>query len=256
MNKDFFKLPDKVFGFNITFLKLFIVPFLILLAFVVSFNLVISPKFSSLSDQNKSISLVNQQIDLTTQKINYLSSVDQEQIKNDIGYLESAVLQEKNSYFLVGVIRKVADKYGFSVSSFSVSAIEVKNNDSKGTLKVADKDVATKLPISVVLYGPDSERVNLIMALENTLPILFIDSLDISSSSGYSTLDMKISSYYIAEKSDLVSGDLSLKDLIPTQEENDLLKTISSFSRVDSGFSAVGDTSSFVKYDRENPFTL
>lgn len=255
MNKDFFKLPDNVFGLNISFLKLFIVPFFVLLLFIISFNLVITPKFSELSNLNNSIKSINQQINLTTQKITYLSSVDQEQIKNDADFLESAVLQEKNAYFLVGVVRQVADDYGFAVNSFLIKSIEIKD-DKAGTLKVSDKDVAVKLPIEVSLYGPDDKRVELISALEKTLPILFIESFEVSSAGGFSSLDMVIASYYVPEKIDIASSNLTLTDLIPSEEENNLLKTISSFKRVSNTGESVGTTTPFVKYDRQNPFTL
>lgn len=257
MNKDFFKLPDKVLGINVSFLKLFVVPFLVLVGFIVTLNLIIVPKFSELTTLNKSISLVNEQISLTNQKINYLSSIDQQQIQNDVAYLESAVLQEKNAYFLVGIIRQVADKYNFSLTTFSIGSLDIKSDESS-TLKVANADVATKMPLTLTLEGPDEKRVEMITALEKTLPILFVDSLDISSSGGTSNLEMTISSYYIAEKNDLVSGNLSLSDLIPTQEENDLLQTISSYNKVESGLSTLGSGGSgtFVEYERENPFTL
>ena len=257
INKDFFKLPDKVFGINTSFLKLFLVPLLVLLVFVISVNLVVVPKFSQISELTNSISSINKEIDLTVQKINYLSSVDQQQIQKDVGYLESAVLQEKNSYLLVGVVRNVADRYGFGISSFSISSIEVKNDNQKETLKVADKDVAVRMPIELTLIGPDAKKVELITALENTLPVLFVDNLEISNLAGISTLNMVISSYYIAENNNTVSGNLSLNDLIPTEEENNLLKTISSFNKIDNGISGgVNDADSFVKYDRPNPFTL
>ncbi len=254
MNKDFFKLPEKVFGVNISFLKLFIVPVLVLLGFIVSLNLIILPKFSGLSTLNDSINEVNSQIKLTDQKINYLSSVDQEQIQSDANYLNSAVLQEKNSYVLIGVIRSVADRYGFNITTFSISSLELKGDEK--TLKVADKDVAARLPLSLTLVGPDDRRVEMLTALENTLPILFINTLEISNSNGISTLDMIVSSYYVAEKTDLVSGNLSLEDLIPTQEENDLLQTISGFTRMDDSILTIGETSDFVEYQRENPFSL
>lgn len=254
MNKDFFKLPDKVFGINISFLKLFVAPVLVLLGFIVSLNLIIIPKFSGLSELNTSINEVNSQIKLTDQKINYLSSVDQDQIRNDANYLNSAVLQEKNSYVLIGVIRGIADQYGFNITTFSISSLDLKSDEK--TLKVADKDVAIRLPLSLTLVGPDARRVEMLTALENTLPILFINTLDINNSNEISTLDMVVSSYYVAEKTDLVSGNLSLEDLIPTQEENDLLQTISGFTRMDESILTIGETSDFVEYKRENPFSL
>ena len=254
MDKDFFKLPEKVFGVNVSFLRLFVAPVLVLLGFIVSLNLIIIPKFSGLSQLNSSVDEVNSQIKMTDQNINYLSSVDQDQIQNDANYLNSAVLQEKNSYVLIGVIRGVVDQYGFNITTFSINSLDLKSDEK--TLKVADKDVATRLPLSLTLVGPDAKRVEMLTALENTLPILFINTLEMSSSGGISTLDMVVSSYYVAEKTDLVSGNLSLEDLIPTQEENDLLQTISGFTRMDASILTIGETSAFIKYQRENPFSL
>ena len=68
---------------------------------------------------------------------------------------------------------------------------------------------------------------------------------------------MTISSYYVAENANSVTGNLSLSDLIPTEEENNLLKTISSFNKIQSGIPGGADSNdSFVKYERQNPFTL
>lgn len=248
------KLPEKVFGVSVSLLRLFVIPFLVLLGFIISFNLVIMPRFSELSGVNKSIDLVEKQTDMTIQKINYLSSVDQEQIKLDADSLESAVLQEKNSYLLVGVVRGIADKYGYLVNSFSIGSIDIKSGQD--SIRLADKNVAVRLPLDVSLSGPTDKKIELLTAIEHALPILFIDDLKMTNDGDDSTLAMTISSYYVADN-DLSINDLSLSDLIPTTEENDLLKTIGSFSRVSDGSSfGIGSTLPFVKYERVNPFTL
>lgn len=41
-------------------------------------------------------------------------------MQRDEGLVSSALLPEKNAYFLVNVVRKIADKYGYMVDSFSV----------------------------------------------------------------------------------------------------------------------------------------
>jgi len=249
--KDFLKLPDKIFGIEAAFLRLFIVPFLVLLGFLVSFNLVISPKFSELSQINQSVKSIDQQIDSITQKINYLTSVDQQQIKNDASFLDSAVLQEKNLYLLVGVVKDVANKHEFTVDSFLINSMNIKDSN---TLKVSDKNAAVRLPVEFTLSGPDAERINLITDLENTLPIIFIDSLDVSTDGDTANLDLVVSSYYISDGDNLNLNNLNLSDLTPTEEENNLLKTISGFTKI-SGITDTGSTEPFVKYDRQNPFT-
>ena len=78
------------------------------------------------------------------------------------------MVKEKDSYLLVGVIRNISDKYGFQVSGFSINPGKLKGEVSQ-TLKVADKDVAIKMPINVVLLGPSGSSLDLIKSLENSL---------------------------------------------------------------------------------------
>jgi hypothetical protein len=96
----------------------------------------------------------------------------------------------------------------------------------------------------------------LIKALENSLPILFIDKLDTKTVGAISDLDMIVSSYYVADKPDLVSGNLTLNDLKPTKEETDLLTTISQFERVEFLENSPTEETKFVKYYRVDPFSL
>lgn len=263
MSSSFFKMPEKIFGVSSSLIKLFLLPLGIVVAFLVSLGLVILPKFESISKVNSLIKTTKNQIKSVAEKKAYLMSVDQEELSKNESYLSSAVLQEKNSYLLVGVVRSIADKYGFQVKSFSINPIKIKEeseSSSVSLLKVATKDVATKMPINVTLSGPEEKSLDLVKAMENSLPILFIDNFDISTRFGVSELELLISSYYIPDKTDLVSGNLTLADLQPTKEETDLLNQISQFDRNESLIQSLKDQSaeekSFVKYERENPFTL
>lgn len=261
MSSSFFKMPEKIFGISSSLIRLFFLPLGILVAFLISLGTIILPKFESISNLNQSIKTIKGQIKSVAEKKAYLMSVDLDELNKNESYLSSAVLQEKNSYLLVGVIRSIADKYGFQVKSFSISPIKIKEGESStSSLKVATKDVATKMPINVILSGPELKSLDLIKALENSLPILFIDNFDISTRFGVSDLELSISSYYVPDKANLVSGNLTLTDLQPTKEETDLLNQISQFERNESLIKSLNDQSSedksFVKYQRENPFTL
>ena len=61
------------------------------------------------------------------------------------------------------------------------------------------------------------------------------------------------------DNQNLISGNLTLNDLIPTQEENDLLSKISQFNKDDSLTKSLIDQGSqgktYVDYSRNNPFT-
>lgn len=248
------KAPDKIFGIERALIKLFLVPLMVIFLFLISLGLVIVPKVDSIKENISTISSLNSQINLTEQKKNYLASIDIEQLNQEADVLNRAVLKEKKSYLLVGVVRSIADNFGFQIKSFLVNPGEVKN-DSTTTLKVSDKETAVKMPVNVVLAGPSDLNLDLIKALENSLPILFIDKFSSETSNGFSELDMTISSYYVPDKTDYTSGNLSLSDLQLTTEESDLLSEISEFGSNGGISEGVGDTY-FIEYNRYNPFSL
>jgi hypothetical protein len=251
----FFNMPDKIFGISSGLIKLFLPPLLVVVLFLISIGLFVTPKIESIKKLKSSISSIKSKIETTEEKRSYLVSIDQEQLNRDANYLSSAVIQEKNSYILVGVIRNIADKYGYAVKSFSISPIKLKDESSEESIKVAQKDVAAKLPITVVLSGPTEKSLDLVKGLENNLPILFIDSYSTSSEkSNITELELGISSYYIADKTDLISGDLTLNDLKPTEEEVALLDTISKFDKSASVTKISDENGTFIEYKRDNPF--
>lgn len=249
------KTPDSLFGIEKSLLNLFFVPFLIIFLFLISLGLVIVPKIDEIKNNLETISNLNNQIKLTNEKKNYLTTVDIEQLNQEADILNRAVLRERKSYLLVGVVRKIADNFGFQIKSFLVNPGEVKDAPTK-TLKVSDKETAIRMPVSVTLVGPSDKNLELIKALESSLPILFIDKFDSKTLSGVSELEMTISSYYVPEKNDYISGNLTIKDLQLTTEESELLSTIGKFGTVDGGVSQSVGTSQFVEYNRANPFSL
>jgi hypothetical protein len=258
MNSAFLKMPDKIFGVSGSLIKLFLLPLGVVLLFLVSLRMVIIPKIDSIKSIKSSVTKVKSEIKTTNEKRAYLASVDQDELLKNEGYLSSAVLQAKNSYMLVGVIRNIVDEFGYKVRSFSINPIELK--DGEDSLKVSDKDVATKLPIDVVLEGPKDSMIDLLISIENSLPIMFIDKINVSSKLGVAAIDLSVSSYYISDSPNLVSENLSLVDLMPTKEENELLSKISQFNQDDRLVQSLLDQGtegkSYVEYSRNNPFSL
>lgn len=249
------KTPDKVFGIEKSLLKLFLMPLGVLFIFLVSLGLVVIPKIEEIKNNIKSIDNFNTQIKLTNAKKNYLTSIDIEQLNKEADLLNKAVLKEKKSYLLVGVVRKIADNFGFQIKSFLVNPGEVKETGSKN-LKISDKEIAIRMPINIILIGPSERNLDLIKALENSLPILFIDKFESKSLGGASELEMTISSYYVPSKGDYINGNLTIKDLQLTDKESELLSIISQFGIVDGAIGQEIGTTQFVEYSRTNPFSL
>lgn len=256
MSNEFFKMPEKIFGVSSSLIKLFLLPLAIILLFLVSLGLVIIPRFDSIGSLQGSITKVKTAIKTTDDKRNYLISVDQDELARNESYLSSAVLQEKNSYLLIGVIRKIADSFNYRIKTFSINPVKLK--DETDSLKVSNKDVAVRLPIDVVLEGPESEVINLLVSMENSLPIMFIDKIGMISRLGVSELTLTVSSYYVPDNQNLVSGNLTLTDLVPTKEENDLLSKISQFRQDDNLIKNLSEQGlegkNYVDYSRDNPF--
>lgn len=254
-NASFFKMPKKIFGIEQELIKLFLIPIGLLVVFLVSFGLVIIPKIEEIKSNFDQISGLKSQIKLNEQKKNYLISIDQEQLNKDASYLNQAVLREKKSYLLVGVIRSIADGFSYRIKSFSLNPGTLKEGFSE-KLKISDNDLAIKMPIKLTLVGPSNRNLDLIKSLENSLPILFIDRFDSKTISGISELDLVISSYYLPERSDYITGNLTLNDLRLTSKESDLLMKISEF-KGNSILSSESDLKKeFVEYERSDPFSL
>jgi hypothetical protein len=255
MSQNFLKMPDKVFGIDSSLVGMFLLPVGMVIVFIVSLGLVILPRIDNIKQSAVSISETRSQIKSVAEKKAYLLSIDQDELAKNEEQLSAAVLPEKNSYVLVGVLRTIADKYGYQVNSFSINPVGIKG-DAKDSLTVSDKNVATKLPINIVLTGPEEKNLDLIKSIENSLPILFIDSMRTTSKLGVLEIEMVISSYYVPDKVEYVSGNLSLVDLQPTKEEADLLARISNFESNSNLEETSIEGKTFTEYSRDNPFTL
>lgn len=248
-----FNIPEKIFGVSSSLIKLFLLPLVVIIFFLTSIGWLIMPRIESLKSLNNSSDMVRAQIKSTDEKRDYILSIDQFQLKQNSDYLSSAVIPEKNSYLLVNVIRNILSKYEYNIVSFSLSISDLK--DEEESLKVSEKKMATKLPLNVEISGPSEKFVDLINGLENSLPIIFIDSMETTKQGAVSTLKMSISSYYMADNMETNYEKLTLNDLKLTKEESDLLAKISEYDKSVSPEELSGlDGGDFVEYDRANPF--
>lgn len=250
--KESFKLPDRIFGLEKSLLTLFLPPLVLILFFLISLNLVLIPKINEIQNINKKVSEINSKTDKISEQIKYLNSIDPEELQRNADFLDNAVLKNKQSYLLVGIIREVANKFGYQIEGFSLAPGELKGDGIKNKTSLGNM---TKMPIDLLLDGPKDKSLELILALERTLPILFIDSFEIDAGENITKLDLIVSSYYIGDEVNVDTNNIALSDLILSNEESALLEKISSFSKIEENQSGVG-TTEFKQYQRENPFSL
>jgi hypothetical protein len=156
-------------------------------------------------------------------------------------------LPEKSSYLLVGVIKNIAAEVNYAVDDFSLSMVTKTTTSKISNLKFE------KLPVLVTLVGPSENYINLVKAIERSLPIISIDSIDMRSSlDGTSIVKLNITAYYLPEIPKVNFDNLSLADLTPNQDELNLLLKINEYKTM-----TVETTSKdaiYTKYQRDDPF--
>ncbi len=245
-------LPDSIFGFETSLFKIILLPLPLIIGFLISLSLVIIPKINEINDLNVSIASKNNETNLIVAKKNYLMSINKDQLKDDKANLQSALLDKNKTYYLVGVVRAIADNYGYQVKSFSISPGKLKSGSE---VQIANKDVMMRIPISVVLVGSKDKQLDLVTALERSLPILTIDRFQIANDQSATELDLGITAYYMSVNQNSTASNLSLEELSLKKEEKDVLSRISEFTKVEASGEA-SSTGTYVMYQRPNPFSL
>ncbi|MDD2483197.1 MAG: hypothetical protein PHE32_01650 [Candidatus Shapirobacteria bacterium] len=248
-------LPDKVFGIEKSLLMFFLPPLCLIVLFFIILNLVLVPKINEIGEIKNKINEVKANTDKIKAQNKYLMSIDQEELKRDAEYLDNAVLKDKKSYLLVEIIRGVADDFGYQIESFSLTPGELKEEEEESSIKISASNDTVKMPINLTMIGPKEKTLELISALEKTLPILFIDKFETKNSGGLTQLNLTVSSYYVNDKSNIETENITLDDLILSKEESALITRISSFNKIENNQVDTGN-SEFKKYIRENPFSL
>lgn len=249
-------INKKIFGVETVFLQLLILPIGVLILFIVSLFFVVIPKISAFQDISKKADNNNKMTEAVQEKIKYLSSINPNDLKQNADRLNSAIFAEKNSYFLINIIRVIADKYEFQIQDFSLSPGEVKQED-KTVVKTA-VDAVTKIPVDIVLVGPKSKYLDFIEAIEKNLPILSMDSFQLASEQDSIKLTLTLVSYYIPTKDNTDISKLSLADLMLSKDESDLIKELANFNKIPTAAVGIGASNNqgFIKYSRPNPFSF
>lgn len=242
------KLPDEIFGMDTSLFLLWLQPFALLILLVLSIGLVILPKYNEFSEQVAQIRQVDQKITETNQKRTYLETVDQNEIQNQASVLAAGLLPEKSAYLLVKIVQNVAAGVGYAIDDFSVSLGDIKTDETSVTANSS----YDKIPVQVTLIGDASKYLDLVKAIERSLPVMSIDNFEMSSGDGGATIKLSISAYYLKDISNIKLESLSLADLTPSKQEMDLLTTLKNYTLTNT---EVGDSNAtFVKYNRSDPF--
>jgi len=240
-------LPDKIFGMNSRIFLLWLQPLALAIVIFMSVGLVIVPKINEIAEKVNEIKSVSNKTIEVKQKITYLQTMDQEEIKNNALKLASGLLPERNSYLLVKVIKDTATKANYNIDDFSISMEDLKDEETKKTNTNYDA-----IPVNITLIGPAGDYIALVKAIERSLPIMSINKFEMRSQNEVASIKLNVSAYYLRDITDLKLESLTLADLTPSQEEANLLLTISEYQTMTVENNDVDGE--FVKYERQDPF--
>lgn len=245
----------KTFGIEVVFLQLLLLPAGVLLLFIVILFLVVFPRVETIQDTNNKTDNTNKMTETVKEKVEYLSGIDPVDLKQNAERLNSAIFAEKNSYFLINIIRIIADQFEFQIQDFSLSPGEVKQEELVTKTVV---DAVTRIPIDIVLVGPKVKYLDFVEALEKSLPILSMDSFKLVTAQESIKLTLTLTAYYVPTKNTLDISKLTLADLTLSKEESGLINKLIDFNRASTGSIGIGESSSqrFIKYSRPNPFSF
>jgi len=247
-------LPEKIMGVETAMLKQLIMPIVLVVVLAMILNVVVMPKYRDIKKLSANIKKVKTETQKVTEKLNYLNSVPQDELAKSEELLAGSMLYEKDAYFLVSVIRTIADKFGYVVSGFSISPGKIKSDVNLVTDK---KKAAKTLPVTMVLLGPKEAYLNLILELEKSLPILSLDKFEMKSKTTVAELNLIVSAHYFGSEASQEVKNLSLSDLKMDKKELDLIQTLGGFSNnrqmLEVAQSQVATRSGII-YGRDNPF--
>jgi len=247
------QLPDKLFGVETSLLRVFLLPLGLVIIFLVSLSLIIMPRVEEISDLRQESKSIGEKTKTIALKRDYLLTVDEEELKEKSSFLAEALLKERDAYLLVGIIKQIAGEHGFYVQSFSVSPGEMVSEGEENVTKMVKKAV-DKVPISFMVVGEKDRYLEFILAVERSLPILSVDSFDMTRGQQVVKLDLKVSAFYVGEKSEYGMMEIKLADLMLSVEEEALLAELEEYEMVSSGVIG-GSGADFVEYDRVDPFS-
>ncbi|HWS48571.1 MAG TPA: hypothetical protein VN174_00790 [Candidatus Methanoperedens sp.] len=243
-------LPDKLFGRDTRLIVLWLEPIALGLVIFMSMVLVIVPKINEVPQKMAQIKQMKAKTADVEEKTKYLQSINQEDIKNNSFKLSMGLLPEKSNYLLVGVVRGAAADLGYAIDDFSLTMVTSKSQTpKKGAMNFE------KLPVLVSLVGPTEKYIDLVKAIERSLPIMSIDKIDMRTlEGGISVVKLNVMAYYLPELNVTNPENLSLADLTPTKEEQELLSLINEYKVMT--VETTDKEAKYTKYERQDPFFI
>lgn len=228
-------------------IKLLLWPAVITVSFLVFTAKIILPKITEINKQLKLVDEIKQKTRLVTEKINFLNSVDQGKLLKNESNVSAALMADKSPYWLVSLVIKVGEALGYSTVSFMVSPGIVGEETGEGGPK--------EVRANMVLSGPKDKYIDMLWAVENSLPVITITDFKMKASGDIADLELSLGAEYLPTKQGTDLNKLNLKDLVLESKEIELLDKLAGLKKIE-GVEMASPSGERIRYERANPFIL
>ncbi|MBU4209875.1 hypothetical protein KJ642_00605 [Patescibacteria group bacterium] len=242
---------NKIFGLELKMYKLFWPIALVGIVFFLSLKVFILPKIDEISDLNKKVSRMKNEVVGLEEKLLYLEGLDEDSLNKRLLLLDIALPKKKDVYFLVNVIDSIAKKYRFSTDSFSVSPGELNSDEN-----VVSGPKLANIPVDVVLYGPEDKYLDFLKGIEESLPVLVINQFEMTTTNNVVKIELSVSTFFVNEGGNDIDS-LALKDFKLSKEEEELFTELNSFEGLElflNRESWQSEEEQYVRYEKRDPF--
>lgn len=250
---------EKALGVEVWKIKA-ILPLLgVIMLVLVSISVAFIPKFSQIKELRAGTEKVKEDTQDVNQRRAYIQSVDDGDLKAKQEMLLMALPESKDIYYLLNVVSGLVSDYGFMVDSFSLSPGELKEEGGDVVSDAKKTEGVSSLTFTISLIGPEDRYIELVSGLENSLPLLSLNSLESKSvSSNIVTLDLSLVTYFASKKAEVDVEKLTYKDLLMTEDEVAVLERLDGFRKIEGLFldlEALGSGKQYQEFDVRNPFS-
>jgi len=198
------------------------------------------------------------EIKTINEKRQYLEALKSSDLSDKEELVNTSLLKERDAYWLVNLLKLLADKYMFSLQSFSITpGLLTGQGETQGKIKESG---LVGIGARVSFVGSKDKYVDFLLNIERILPILSIDKLETRSSAGTIVeLQMTVTAYYHRQVAEKDIKKLTLADLKIGTSELAALERLAEFESLGSNQPVgvlTGEERKFVEYTRENPFSF
>lgn len=200
--------------------RLYIFPIVVALSCITLIGLIIYPQAVSLIKNNKVVDNFQVKAKFLESKAQTLESYDEVDLKQKVNFALNSYPADRDFANIVGLIQNLAAQSGFTIVSLTLGSSDAKLANQQSYLVKAE------------VLGPKILVSNLIKSIENSLRIMRVNSVELSSGKDPNTLDVvvEIAVIYSPIPNNFGTADSPLPEV--TKKDQELLVKLSGSAQI------------------------